>query len=209
MLERVHRFFSGANGVRWHRRLNDELNEDGALAARAQAGDAEAFTILYYRYVERIFDFTVRRVESHDLAEDLVQTIFLRAVSALPSCRNVEAFGGWLFGIARHVVTDSHRQRPVTIISLGDDTDLPDGGRSVEEVVIQAEWARELHELRDLCLQEKDRELLDLRLQGLNDREIAVAQDRSWGSVRMAQSRLVMRLRECLGIAKERTHVRA
>ena len=76
---------------------------------------------------------------------------------------------------------------------------------SPEDIALGAEWTRELNRLRAECLKPDDRDLLDLRLQGLTDREIAVSLNRSHGAIRVAQHRMVKRLRDCLGLNREGT----
>lgn len=58
-----------------------------------------------------------------------------------------------------------------------------------------------MREARERCLNPGERELFDLRLEGLSDREIATALGRGYGAIRTAQYRLVQKLRECLGVA--------
>jgi DNA-directed RNA polymerase specialized sigma24 family protein len=55
-----------------------------------------------------------------------------------------------------------------------------------------------LHEARERCLSEGERELFDLLLTEMNDKQIAQALGRSHGAVRTAHYRLMSKLRECL-----------
>src|SRR5215218_5808826 len=88
----------------------DEL-ELTTLVARAKRGDREAYTQLYRRYLNDVYRFTLARLGDREAAEDAVQSIFVRALTALPSCHENAAFVGWLFVIARNVVTDQLRTR--------------------------------------------------------------------------------------------------
>ncbi|MGB3327833.1 MAG: sigma-70 family RNA polymerase sigma factor [Thermomicrobiales bacterium] len=184
----------------------DPDGSDAQLVARARLGDAQAFALLYRRYLPRVYDFTASRLATRDQAEDATQTIFLKALQALPTCRDPEHFAGWLFAIARNVVTDTYRTGRVPLTPLDETPDLIDPAISPETAALQADWARELDRLRHHCLRPGDRDLLDLRLQGLNDHEIAIALNRSHGAVRTAQHRMVQRLRVCLDRLQEATH---
>src|SRR3954464_7995140 len=82
-----------------------------ALVARAKCGDREAYTVLYRRYLDDVYRFALARLGTREATEDAVQTIFVRALTALPSCQENAAFVGWLFVIARNVVTDQLRTR--------------------------------------------------------------------------------------------------
>lgn len=70
-----------------------------------------------------------------------------------------------------------------------------------EEVALQREAGQILHNARETCLSSRDRDLFDLLLTDLNDKEIALALGRSHGAVRTAHFRLLVKLRECLASA--------
>lgn len=185
---------------------------DALLVAQAGQGDARAFALLYRRYLDRIYDFVAHRVESEAAAEDVTQTVFERALISLPTCRDGERFAGWLFAIARHVIADHHRARRHRTEPLDDAPELEDPAESPEEAAIRAERERAFRDARERCLNDQERELLDLRLQDLNDKEIASALGAGHGAIRMRQSRLLKKLRACLGIvarAKGAAHVDA
>ena len=177
----------------------DPGDSDAALVAQAKQGDARAFALLYRRYVDQVYDFAAHRLDSREAAEDATQTTFLRAVASLKDCRDERVFAGWLFAIARNVITDNYRSRKYVTQPIDDTFDFEDPADQPDILVIQADWQRELSEARARCLNASERELLDLRLQGLSDKEIATALGRGYGAIRTAQYRLVLRLRECLG----------
>lgn len=173
---------------------------DAELVAQARQGDARAFALLYHRYVDRVYDFAAVRVATREAAEDATQTIFLKALHSLHTCRDGEFFAGWLFAIARNVVTDTYRTGRTPVTPLDDTFDLEDPSAQPETVALAADWTRQIEQLRRDCLNQRERDLLDLRLQDLSDREIATALNRSYGAIRTAQYRLVQRLRQCLGL---------
>lgn len=190
--------------------FTDQNGSDAALVAQAKCGDAQAFALLYHRYVERVYDFCAHRLSSTEAAEDATQTVFLRAVTSLSQCREEALFAGWLFAIARNVVNDSYRSRRIAEQPLPDIFEVEDPSDSLEDQALRSEWNRELSAMRDECLTGSERELLDLRLQGLTDKEIAVALGRSHGAIRVAQHRMVHKLRDCLdasNVHKEVAHV--
>jgi RNA polymerase sigma-70 factor (ECF subfamily) len=174
--------------------------------AQARQGDPRAFALLYRRYLNQVYDYCRHRLPSQEAAEDATQTIFVKALGAIGTCRDGDLFAGWLFAIARNVITDTWRAGRVASITIDDRPDIPDPARSPEETALEAEWIRHLDRLRNDCLQHDDRELLDLRLQGLTDKDIAVAMHRSHGAIRVAQHRMVKRLRDCLGLNREAEH---
>ncbi len=170
-----------------------------ALVARAKAGDREAYTVLYRQYLDDVYRYALVRLGSKEAAEDATQTIFVRALAALPGCRENAAFVGWLFAIARGVVADQLRARRHQTDPIPDDAVWPDADPGPEEVAIRGEATRFLLAARAKCLTQRERELFDLLLTEMNDKQIAAALGRSHGAVRTAHSRLIAKLRECLG----------
>ncbi|MFI6134007.1 sigma-70 family RNA polymerase sigma factor [Micromonospora sp. NPDC051141] len=83
--------------------------EVSALVARAQAGDAEAFGLVYDRYVDQVFRFVARRVRDRQVAEDLTSEAFLRALRNLDAFRRPGGdFGAWITTIARNLIINHH-----------------------------------------------------------------------------------------------------
>jgi len=78
-----------------------------ALVERAQAGEAEAFGLIYDRYVDTVFRFVYFRVGNRQLAEDLTSDTFLRALKRIGSFTwQGRDLGAWLVTIARNLVAD-------------------------------------------------------------------------------------------------------
>jgi RNA polymerase sigma-70 factor (ECF subfamily) len=177
---------------------------DAVLVAQAGHGDTQAFALLYRRYVANVYEFSYHRLGSREAAEDATQTVFLRAYGSLKSCRDGDRFAGWLFAIARNVVNDSWRARQHVVIVADEWGNLPDGAESPEERAVRTDPRSDLRSARERCLSPAERDVLDLRLQELNDRQIATALGRSHGSVRVMQHRMLKKLRHCLEIATER-----
>lgn len=184
----------------------DPDGSDAELVAQARQGDARAFALLYRRYLRQVYDFCRHRLSSQEAAEDATQTIFVKALGSVHTCRDGDLFAGWLFGIAHHVIADTYRAGRAPAVTLDDAPEMTDRSRSPEDEAIGSEWTRELNRLRADCLKADDRTPLDLRLQELTDREIAVALGRSHGAIRVAQHRMVKRLRDCLGLNREGRH---
>jgi len=92
-------------------RLDDR--DDAALLAMV-ADCPDAFGALYRRYERPILAYLIRRVPSADVAADLHLEVFAAALSGLRDGKGPRGpVGAWLFGIARHKVTDSYRRGSV------------------------------------------------------------------------------------------------
>ncbi len=87
--------------------------DDAALATRASAGDAEAFGILYDRYVDVVYRYAYYRVRNEAEAEDVTSEVFFKALRAMPSYKPRQPLLAWLYRIARNAIIDrARRQRP-------------------------------------------------------------------------------------------------
>ena len=168
--------------------------DDAELALRARA-DRAAFGILYDRYVDRVYGYCYRRLQTPAGAEDATSQTFLKALSAIGSYRaETASFRAWLFTIVSRVVIDAYRsRRPPT--GLDDAGEIRSAEAGPEGLALAAEARREVT-ARLRRLPDEQAHLVQLRLAGLTDREIAGVLAKSHVAVRVAQHRALKRLRE-------------
>src|SRR6187399_2394801 len=81
------------------------------LVANAQAGNPEAFEVLFRRYRDRIASYVRASIRDEGRSEDLVQEIFFSAHSSLSALGHPAAFRTWLYQIARNACLDEVRRR--------------------------------------------------------------------------------------------------
>lgn len=91
--------------------------EDGVLA-RAQAGDHQAFALLYSLHKRRIYSLCLRMVGNVAEAEDLTQEAFLQLHRKIATFRGDSAFSTWLHRLAINVVLMQLRKKGLSLISL-------------------------------------------------------------------------------------------
>lgn len=174
--------------------------EEEALVERARR-DPRAFAPLYVRYADPVYRFCYRRLGEPEAAEDATSQVFLKALAALPEYRS-GSFRAWLFTIARNVVIDLYRERRIE--RLPETAPDPiDPGPTPEEVMLRAESHLGVQALL-AALSPEQREVVELRLAGLNGAEIAQVLGRSHGSVRALQYRAAQRLRDVLAHGTQR-----
>lgn len=84
---------------------------DEALLLKTREGDRDAFAVLYNRYKPRLFGYCHHLIADRQIAEDIVQTTFLKAFKALSTLDNPNLFYYWLFSIARNEIFTILRQK--------------------------------------------------------------------------------------------------
>jgi RNA polymerase sigma-70 factor (ECF subfamily) len=180
-------------------RIAFEVNEsdrsappsDEALVLAAQADRAE-FAALYLRYITPIYRFCYRRLGDRARAEDATSAVFERAMNALPRFKT-GSFRAWLFTIARNTVTDLHRanRSDQDLDAAWYVADSRPGPEELSVDAADAAWVRDML----TKLSPDQRQVVELRLSGLTDIEIAQVLGKSHGSVRTVQYRALQKLR--------------
>jgi len=81
------------------------------LLAAFQAGDHDAFARIFQSYVDAVYRFILFKVSQREDAEDLTQTVFLKAWDRRKQFSGKGSMKAWLFQIARNTVIDFYRTR--------------------------------------------------------------------------------------------------
>ncbi len=177
------------------------VGEVSALVARAQAGDAEAFGLVYDRYVDQVFRFVYRRVLDRQVAEDLTSETFLRALRNLASFRRPGGdFGAWVTTIARNLTLNwqqSHQRRERPVAELRDAA--PVGRVPSPEVTVVDALTREALVAAIEQLNPVQRQCITLRyLRELSIEETAQALGKTPAAIKSAQYKALRALRGLL-----------
>lgn len=161
----------------------ENLNQlaDDKLVALYSKGDNKAFDELLARYQAKIFNYIFFIVRNQELAEDLFQETFVKAIVTIQQGRYTAdgKFGAWLTRIAHNLVIDAFRQeRSENTISndesevdLLNDIDLCDD--NIEMQMVNDQTLSDVRRLVD-ALPENQREVVYMRYyQDLSFKEIA------------------------------------
>ncbi|MGB3330344.1 MAG: sigma-70 family RNA polymerase sigma factor [Thermomicrobiales bacterium] len=184
----------------------------------AAAHDPRAFAPVYEAYFPLIHAYCLRRLRDPEVAADATSQIFINAIQSLPRFRPDpkrpgSSFRSWLFSIAHNAVIDTTRRaRPIHSLDqsdLGGERDGPgiydrlaDSDPTPEEWVVVAESRDELADVL-ATLPERQRAIVEFRLAGLTNAEIAEALGISYPAVRSAQYRAFLELRRLLGPSRD------
>jgi RNA polymerase sigma-70 factor, ECF subfamily len=91
---------------------------DQEIVLLARGGQERAYRELVRRYERPIFSLLYRMVRDRELAEDLSQESFVKALNAIESYRPEYKFSSWLFKIANNTAIDHLRRRELDTLSL-------------------------------------------------------------------------------------------
>jgi RNA polymerase sigma-70 factor (ECF subfamily) len=159
--------------------------------------DPHAFAPLYHCYADPVYRYCYRRLGDPEAAADATSTVFIRALAALPRY-NHGSFRAWLFAIAHNTVIDGWRGARIEA-SLDATFGGADPAPSPEEQALRADADREIRALL-AALPADQRHVVELRLAGLSNRDIAVTLGRTVGATKMLQVRALTRLRVLLQV---------
>jgi RNA polymerase sigma-70 factor, ECF subfamily len=95
---------------------------DHAVLRKAQRRDSQAFALIVRQYETPVFNYVLRMVRNHHLAEDITQEVFLRVFQGLPRFSFQSKFTTWLFQVTKNRVLDELRalDRRPSPVELGE-----------------------------------------------------------------------------------------
>jgi RNA polymerase sigma-70 factor (ECF subfamily) len=83
---------------------------DCDLADAIRAGDQSAFTELYERYFERVYNFAYARLRHRADAEEVAQETFLAVFRSIDAFVGRSALLSWIYGIAKNTINNHLRR---------------------------------------------------------------------------------------------------
>lgn len=172
--------------------------DDAGLFGLLQQDDSEAYTELYHRYSSVLYIFLIFYIKDEEIAKDCLQDIFLTLWENRHSIRIMKSVRNYLYTSAKNKVLNQIRTRTVVRKYLGQALgDRHDAAiRSPEEIYIR----QELNHLIELAISdlgsEKKEQILNLRQDGLSNKEIAARLNIPETTVRIYYSQSVRSLRD-------------
>ncbi len=158
---------------------------DDKLVAAYIKGDNQAFDILLKRHQARVFNYIFSVVKNRDVADDLFQETFVKAIMTLKQGKYAEngKFSAWISRIAHNLIIDYYRQEKTeNLVSASSDEDsvdilnkkeLCDG--NIEDYIIDEQIQTDVRRIID-ALPDNQREVLTMRYyRDMSFKEIAEA----------------------------------
>lgn len=169
------------------------MQSDESLYREVRQGSKPAFEHLYQKYEGPLFAYIVRRVQNRQEAEDVFHEAML-AIYKGPEATFAEgAFAGWLFKVALNLALNKQRSRQREAKALQILRDSPSAAAMGEK-----EDEAALHHLKDRVqeLDDKLKEVYELRAQGKSYEEMSAIVGVPIGTIRSRVSKMVHHLRE-------------
>lgn len=152
------------------------------------------FKAFYEENVERIYRFVYFRVgRNHELAEDLVSEIFLKALTHFERYDEDRSKSAWIYTIARNHLANHYRDRKETVDIEDVTFSLP--SEEGEETLQRRETGVEIAKALD-SLAPDDRRLVTMKhLEGYSYADMGEILGRSADALKVATHRAVRKMR--------------
>lgn len=181
---------------------------DDQLVALYVDGVNEAFDTLIERHKDRLYSYIFHSVKSEELADDIFQETFVKAIVTLKQGRYVENghFSAWISRIAHNLIIDHFRQSRAVNLQSTDDTEYNVLNRkelseqTIEDSMVVQQIHRDIRRLIK-ALPESQREVLLMRYyKNMSFKEIA---ERTQVSINTALGRMRYAILNMRRIAEE------
>ncbi len=154
---------------------------DEQLVKAYVQGNNEAFDTLLKRHQDRIYNYIVRIIKNEDIANDIFQETFVKAILTIKQGRYTEngKFPAWISRIAHNLIIDYYRQEKSENIQSADldDVDVLNRKELCEETIEDAIITEQIRDDVKYLIKELpylQREVLTMRYyQNLSFKEIA------------------------------------
>lgn len=171
---------------------------DDELVKRACNGSQDAFGELYSRYMTPIYRYVYYRTNNAEDAEDLTETIFIKAWEALPNLQAKDPnFKAWIYRIARNAIIDKYRANRQDV-PLESQENLVDGEGDPLQAIENSEGTDAVFQLVSRLEPDMQDVIVYRFLLGLSHNETAKAMNRSVVYIRVLQHRALKKLRDLI-----------
>ncbi len=146
-------------------------------------GDNTAFDTLLRRHQQRVFTYILNIVKNKDIADDIFQETFVKAITTIKQGRYTESgkFSAWLMRIAHNIIIDYFRQEKSenTMSADQEETDVLNrrdlSEENIEDLIVTSQIHTDVRRIME-SLPETQREVLDMRFyRDMSFKEIAEA----------------------------------
>jgi len=151
-----------------------QLSGDIELVRRLQAGDVEAFDLIYKKYSGKLYSFGLKYLRSTAEAEELVQSVFLKIWENHKHIDKEFSFKSYLFTIAYNDICKLFRKRNYLQKFISDTiAENPQFSFEIEEGIDYQSILERIQQIVDKLPERQKTIFLKSRQEGKSTKEIA------------------------------------
>jgi len=176
------------------------LEEKNTISSFIEYDSKPAFTILFQKYSDKIYNLAIHYYNSPGEAEEIVQEVFLKVWIKRKSIKTPEAFWSFLYQTAKNMIFDSFRKQ-IHIKAYSEYLRLSDfktQTKNTEETILYRDLNNYYQQLIETMPAKRKEVFLLCNQQGLNHQEIADRMDISIRTVEEHMRQAVNYLRKLI-----------
>jgi RNA polymerase sigma factor (sigma-70 family) len=186
--------------------VKEDSIKDEILWNSFKKGNELALSILYKRYVHRLYDYGMNSSKDHDLVLDCLQELFLRLWNKRQTVSNINVVKPYLYKSFRRLLIHQLVEQRKQLTFLAEQATAFEFTLSIESTLIEDEFKTERLKKLKTCIQsltKGQREVIYLKFfNGLSYREIAEITEMQVDSVYNQVSKAIELLRKKLQTAR-------
>lgn len=174
-----------------------KLSDEELILEITQNGHSDLFGHLYNRYAKKVYRKCMGFAKDHDIAQDMVQDVFIKVFDQLPKFQGKSRFSTWLYTITYNFCVEYYRKNSKH--SFTDIDNQPDEIDETEEerALLKTRSGKLKKALNKISAD--DREILVMKYRDQAPiREIMEALDISESAVKMRLARARQRAKEVI-----------
>ena len=165
----------------------------------------DEFERLYETYHHSLFQFLFYMVRNRQIAEELVQEVYIKVFNSHSSFKGESSEKTWLYSIARHVGVDwirsqnRKKRKFLGIFELSEkEFQIKDDEPLPEEIIIEKEEMKEVYKSLRKCSLDQQQVIILRYIQSLSISETAMILGWTESKVKTTQHRAIKALQEYL-----------
>jgi RNA polymerase sigma-70 factor (family 1) len=147
--------------------------EERRILEQLAQGNAFAFTLLFHHYRGRVYAVALRFLKSPELAEEIVQEVFLKVWTKRQDLLNIANFEAYLFTMARNIVFDFVKDLAREAVKKKDFNDILRDGVGADQPLIEEQYDKLLQEVVSQLPPQQKQIFRLARVEGLSHQAIA------------------------------------
>lgn len=100
-------------------------SDEEKIISKAIAGDKDAFTEVYHAYTKKVFFMAIQYFKDEEIANDIVQEVFIKVYKQINTLKIAKAFNSWLYTIT-YRECQNYNRRKMKVFNLKDSESMDD-----------------------------------------------------------------------------------